>query len=373
MSWMTQADAAVALGCSIRTIRRRIRSNSLSSRREGRNVLVELSLEDATTEQPLARCLPDGAFASPVVRPSENADTLTALAAAVQDNLSVLSECRQQLERNSGHLRRSGRTGWLLAFVAFVALGALCWFHYRKQLEQADNLHEVRQTFASREAESEQALAGAQARHAGEADALWVSMAHERLRVEHLEERNVGIVQQVGKLTAERDQALIDRQRLAAERDVLVVNLRNTEKAANLANTVRAMWAALKLVVPTWQSVEELHRLRAETRGAEDRHRGAMAAAHAQHEAELASAHGRYDGELEALRSSLDHERQTVAHMEQRIETLADKLVAVATDRGRLRLEQVQLKAEIDKLNADLRETQPAGDYEQLGQVAELP
>lgn len=373
MSWMTQADAAATLGCSIRTIRRRIRSNSLSSRRDGRNVLVELNLEDSTTEQPLARCLPDGAFTSPVVRSSDSADTLTALAAAVQDNLSVLSECRQQLERNSGHLRRSGRMGWLLAFVAFLALGALCWFHYRKQLEQADNLHEVRQTFASREAGSEQALAVAQARHAGEADALWVTLAHERLRVEHIEERNAGIVQQVGTVTAERDQALMERQRLAAEREVLATNLREAEKAANLANTVRAMWAALKLVAPTWPSVEELQRLREENRGADDRHRNAMAAAHAQHEAELASAQGRYDGELAAVKSSLDYERQTVAQMEQRIETLSDKLVAVATDRGRLRLEQVRLKAEIDKLKTDRQELQPAGDYELLEQVAELP
>ncbi|MHC4698673.1 MAG: helix-turn-helix domain-containing protein, partial [Planctomycetota bacterium] len=65
MSWMTQSEAAAALGCSIRTIRRKIRSNSLKARREGRNVLVELDTAGVVPGVSLTRPAPQNAPVSP--------------------------------------------------------------------------------------------------------------------------------------------------------------------------------------------------------------------------------------------------------------------------------------------------------------------
>ena len=76
MSWMTQTEAAAALGCSIRTVRRRIRAGSLTARREGRRLLVEIDTDRAlSTVTQVGRHLAEVGAAA-VIQRKQDADAL---------------------------------------------------------------------------------------------------------------------------------------------------------------------------------------------------------------------------------------------------------------------------------------------------------
>ena len=364
MSWMTQAEAATSLRCSIRTIRRRIRDSSLNARRDGRNVLVEIPADDddiAGAASPLLGPLKHVGPAT-VIRSRRDADKLAAMSASLRDTVSTLSAARETLETQIRHARRSSQVGWLVAFVAVGALAAVSWFFHIESLSNIAEVQTLREVLATREADFAQGLATTKARYDGESNAAWVLLTHEQMRTEDLSKHSAALTGKLTDVENQRDHLVTDHRVVATERDRLADDLRIARDAARLTDTLKAMWSVASLAVRQAGPAEELRRLREEGRLAKARHQRMMDAAKALYETKLASAHGRYEGEAEELRKSLEHERQTVNELEKRIETVSDKLVEFATDRGRLRLEQVRLAAEVDIAKAALEKAQSAGE-----------
>jgi predicted negative regulator of RcsB-dependent stress response len=281
---------------------------------------------------------------------------------AVKNNLSVLSECRQQLEANAKRASRSNRLGWLMAFVLLLGLGVAGWTYHGSTQIHASDQAQARLRFANRTADYEEELATVKAKYSGEADALWVALSHEQLRVDSAEQRSTAFVGQLATATAERDRAVEVGDRLAHENARLEDDLGRVSQAANIAETVRAVWSGLQLAVGRFPSVEEVYRLREQARTVDYRFEAAQASRKAQFETELASAKGRYEGEVAILTSALDYEREMVSQLEERLQTMADRFVSVSTDRGRLKIEQVRLRAQVEELQDDLKRVQPVAE-----------
>ncbi|MFQ5590166.1 MAG: hypothetical protein ACE5HE_03290 [Phycisphaerae bacterium] len=362
MPWMTQAEAAAALGCSIRTIRRRIRRQSLTAQRQGRNVLVNLDVDATRQDVPLARHVTGDMSCTNVRMTDENADTLSALADAVRDNLSVLSDCRRQLENNSRRTLRSKRCAWLLTGAMAIGLLALGWLLQKERLDFTTQLRNLRATAADREARLQHKLEAAQARHEGETDALWLSLTHAHMQTDQFHNDKEDLLSQSAALATQLDRAQEDRERLGRERDALAERLRHAEEMADLAETLRAAWQGVVSAVKYLPSLAELTELREAARQQQTRHERDLEAARARYQADLALVRGRHEGETAVLQASLEHERQTTEQLEERLQKLADRVFELATDRGRLRLEQVRLEAEIEKLTARLQQAPTNAD-----------
>ena len=142
----------------------------------------------------------------------------------------------------------------------------------------------------------------------------------------------------------------------------LEATVKNARRTAKLADTIRTVWTAASIGARGMiAGVEERH-AQEEARTAETNLLGELSGLRIRYEAQLAESKGRYEAEVQELRSTIAHERQNVAHMEERIESLTGKLVPVATDRGRIRLEQVRLAAEVERLEDELQQARKAAD-----------
>ena len=362
MSWMTQAEAAAALNCSIRTIRRRIRDHSLNARREGRNVLVEVSSDDTALSLSPLRVPLKRVGDMPAAPALQDSDNLAVLSASLKDTVSILSAARRGLEVQARHGRRWSQVGWLVALIAMGTLGAVSWYFHAESLGKIAEVHNLEGMLASRESGFEQELATTKAHFDGESNAAWVLLAHEELRTADLTEQNESLTDEAYTIENERD-ALAAGSRIAeAERDRLTAELQAARQAANLAGTFKAAWSAASVALSQTRRYEELSRVREEADQAKTEFERSLEATQVLYDAKLATAQGRFDGRTEELAASLTHERRTVAELEDRIESLNEKLVTSATDRGRLKIEQVRLAAETEALKLRLEEAQRAAD-----------
>jgi len=354
MSWMTQADAAAALRCSIRTVRRRIRNGSLPAQREGRNIYVNVEPEDSESAvSALARRWPD--LQGPRdIRPAECTDHPAAVAGTVKEALATLTECRGTLEREIGRVRRSRRANWLIMSALVAAVGGLAWAYHDRSVAHGAQLRDVERTLAKSEADAGERLAAVEAHGRGQVDALWTSLTLERARSEDLNVRNDALAEQFAVAAHERDL-------IGAERRELEERVRTAERTANLAKTVGAFLTAAQVAVERLNSNVQVRHYVQESRRQDAQRLRELNDARRDLETGLASATGRYQGEVGALRASLEHERKTVVHLEQRLDALADKLVEVTAERGRAKLERVRLATEVKRLNDELELARRAG------------
>ena len=144
MSWMTQTEAAAALGCSIRTVRRRIRAGTLTARREGRRLLVEIDTDRAlSTVTQVGRHLAEVGAAAAIQR-RQDADALTTIHDTFKDTLSSLAACQDRAEKDIGTFRRSARRGWAMTSFLGVGLAIAAWFLHKDRVAHADALHLLR-------------------------------------------------------------------------------------------------------------------------------------------------------------------------------------------------------------------------------------
>lgn len=356
MSWMTQAEAAVALHCSIRTVRRRIRSRSLDARREGRNVYVKIDPDDRNLSiSPLARRWSEFGD-SGLSHPPSSAEAISSVASTAKDAIETINEFRSALETEMNRVRQSRRrSGWIIVAVLLLSLGALGWLYNDRGVAHLTQVHGLQQGLADAEARGRERVTAVEERHKGESGALWTSLTFARSRVEEVEQRDRNLVKELSVMSAAAEQSDNTIARLES-------GLRSAERAAKLAGTLRALWTAASIGARGMMATVEEKQSTEEARTAESNHQSELSGLRVRYEAKLAESKGRYEAEVKELRSAIAHEWQNVVHMEERIASLTDKLVPVATDRGRIRLEQVRLAAEVERLEDELRQARKAAD-----------
>jgi len=351
MSWMTQTDAATTLGCSIRTIRRRIRRNTLNSRRDGRNILVQVNPDDAVPGVHALSRRPATTLATATAElGDQTADELVTLSSTLRDTMSALSDYHQTVHVQARDARRSVRTAWLVTGTATLTLALGGWLYHTRTVTHTAALNDL-----------QQALVATQARYTGEYDVQQMTLQRERIETQNIREENTALVRQLAEVSAQRERASADRDRFRADRDDLSADLGKARGVANLADMVKGLTSMAVLALRELAPADELRRLRSEAQAGHEIHRRELADAELR-VAELARARARREGEVQALTDALEHERQTVDQAQSRLEAMAHKLIAVATDRARLELERDQLAAEVKALRIELRAAQGAAD-----------
>ena len=373
MSWMTQTEAAAALGCSNRTIRRRIRAGMLKTRREGRNILVDVDIDHAVaTVTQVGRQLAEvGAAAA--IQKKHDADTVSAMQATFADTLNALSASRDVMERQTLASRRSARTGWMTATILVIALFAGGWYYSLEGFKHADELHTLQSAMGDAQAKAETAMISAEVRHVGEmattqarhearAQTMDESLAYERQRLAGFEEQNAALNHTLIEQAARLESAVAARARLADDQKRLQTNLRQATAAANITRTLKGVWAAARSTLRPLPDPGQIRALRQELAATQSRHPRELEAAQAQHEKDLAAARAHHDGESQILNASLAHERESVKQLEQRVDALTDKLVTVVVERGRLQMERQQLVDELLHLQGQLQAARLAVD-----------
>jgi chromosome segregation ATPase len=248
----------------------------------------------------------------------------------------------------------------MMVVVALAMLAGLAWLYQKNDVGHIAALHDAEISYGERLADLEAELAAGQARHRGETDALWTTLSHERFRLESAEENKANLVHKLAALSERHENVVEQRDRLAAERASLTSRLHVAEKAANIAATAQAVWSAASSVSQNIPAIGDVWRAESDLRDAEATYERRIAEERARFASELAEVRGRLEGERDTLRESLHSERDTVRRLEERIETLTEKMVTISSDRARLRLEYVRLKAELDVLRAGAEDP---GDY----------
>jgi len=362
MSWMTQAEAAAVLNCSIRTVRRRIRDNTLKARRDGRNVLVEIGENEADARLSPYRAPLTKIASAPAVAITQDADRLSAMSSVLKDTVSAMSEAREALAAQIRRSRRLSQAGWLTALAACLAVAAVSWRFHEESLTAAAEIDSLKGMLASREAGFDRQLAAAKGRFDGESNAAWLLLTHEQMRTEDLANKNATALAEFDELQHEHNSLAVACQAATAERDLLAHNLQAAKRSSDLVDVLRGMWTSAMWTIAQAGREAELRRALKETHMAQTTEHRTVDQIRADYESRLAAAQRQFDSQTGELVKALDFERRTVVALEDRIETLSDRLVEFATDRGRLRLEQVQLAAEMDKLRGQLEQARQAAD-----------
>jgi len=132
MAWMSKAEASVALAVSIRTLERKIARGEVETRSDGRNVTVNLEVENhGDTVSHLGRQLAELATAGAVTS-AKDAQTL-------RDVLAVTAEYRDELRSGADRCRRSARMAWATSSVLLIAVcgiaGTAGWVLYESGIE----------------------------------------------------------------------------------------------------------------------------------------------------------------------------------------------------------------------------------------------
>ena len=376
MSWMTQTEAAAALGCSNRTIRRRIRAGMLKTRREGRNILVDVDTDRAVaTVTQVGRQLAEvGAAAA--IQKKHDADTLSTMQATFADTLAALSASRSILEKQTILTRRSARAAWTTAAILTLVIFTGGWYYATERIRHHDELHQLQTAMAAAKNDAETAMISAEVRHVGElattqahlestTQALQESLTHERQRVAQLQDQATALDRTVAEQAARLEGALADRDRVAADRERLQGQLQRVTIAANFSRTLKSIWTTARSAIGQPSDPDRVRALRAELAAAQTRHLNQLEAATTQYEADLAAARARHDGQSQTLQATLAHERETVRKLEQRVDTLSDRLVTAVLERGRLQTERQQLLEELAQLQSDLHAARLAANLSQ--------
>ncbi|MCH8149062.1 MAG: helix-turn-helix domain-containing protein, partial [Planctomycetes bacterium] len=257
MSWMTQTEAAAALGCSIRTVRRRVRAGSLTARREGRRLLIEVDTDKAlSTVTQVGRHLAE-VGASAAIQRREDADSLTTIHETFKDILSSLASCQDRAERDIGTYRRSARRGWAMASFLGIGLASAAWFIHTERVAHSDGLHVLENEVQAIESAAETAMVTSEVRHAGEmttvaaqrkaeVTALHDALNHERANAASLEDRLGAAARALAGKSTDLRLVADERDRLAHETRLTAQRLQYTLLTSKLAGSVRSLWSSLQ-------------------------------------------------------------------------------------------------------------------------------
>lgn len=368
MSWMTQNEAAAALGCSIRTIRRRIRAGSMDARRDGRRLLVAVDTDKAmATVTQVGRQLAEVGAAAAIQRKQEN-DALTTIHSTFKDTLNVLATYRERGEREVGAYRRAARWGWTAAALLAIALVGAGWFMHTERVAQERRIHQAEVGLQAARSAAETAIVTAEIRHAGElttqtakyeagSAAMRESLEHERATVSAMEDQMSSAEQSLADRTAELQTVARERDRLARSKDETVRNLRSALMLSKLKGTVRSLWANMQASAAQSNMPDR------------DGHLSDVVdEILAEHKADFANMRRRSDRQFALLLSSQEQARSGLQssmserdaaqrRLEEHNNELADKLLAAVTERSylaaehdRLARDNVELLARVQQL-----------------------
>ncbi len=373
MSWMTQTEAAAALGCSNRTIRRRIRGGMIKTRREGRNILVDVDTDQAVaTVTQVGRQLAEvGAAAA--IQKRQDADTLTAIQSTFTDALATVSACRESIEHEAARTRRAAWIGWLTALALLVALSGGGWLYHTSEVQHLNELYGLQDTMAGKQAEADTAMMTAEvrhigemaqvkARHEGETEVLRESLSHERRRAAEIEEQYAIQGRSLSERAAALERAAADLDRRTAQVDRLAADLRNARRAANLTGTVSSMWTVARETLRGLPQTDQLKALEDRMMATEDRHRQELAATQTRYETQLGVLEVRDGEQIAALRGSLTEEQKTVRKLEERLALMTEKLIAAVMEREQVTTERDRLAEQVNDLQEDLHQARLAAD-----------
>jgi|GEM_PF-2492742 len=368
MSWMTQTEAAAALGCSIRTIRRRIRAGSIGARREGRRLLVEVDTDKAmATVTQVGRQLAEVGAAAAIQRKQEN-DALSTIHSTFKDTLDVLAAYRERAEREVSACRRAARWGWMAAAMLAIAIVGAGWFIHTERVTHERLVQQAEMEMQAAKSAAETAIVTAEIRHAGEmttqtaayeagSAAIRESLEHERAVQTELGNRLASAEQLLADRTAELRVAARERDSLARGNDDTVRKLQSALMLSKLKGTVQSMWANMRASAA--QST---------TPNREGRIPDVVDQVLAEHKADFVNMQRRNDRQLalllssqekatSGLQSSISEREAAQRRLEERNNELADKLVAAVTERSylaaehdRLARDNAELRARVDEL-----------------------
>lgn len=184
MEWMPVEAAASSLGCSVRTVYRRIKAGEVQTRRIGDR--VEVAVEASDTDGQNDRRLTDIAAASLTMRRMD-ADTVSAIRQDFRDNLRV-----------------ARWTALGTSVLVLASVGLLAWGGYRWHLADLEHV----QTVAGLEADNH-ALKAELCR----ASDLGVQMG---IQVRTSQQAQAQASSEASRATVERDRARIERDRALA-------------------------------------------------------------------------------------------------------------------------------------------------------------
>lgn len=243
MSWMTQTEAAAALGCSVRTIRRRIRSNCINTRREGRNILVEVDTDKAVSSVThVGRQLAEvGAAAA--IQSKHDADTLAAVTDNFRDTLSVLSACRETLETEARRARRTARSGWVVATVLMLALSVGAWLYHRQSTDYLTSNHELQMVMHRKVSNLESRVSLAEAKYEVKVENLRAALAAEREHSAELAADRRSMADAQEALRADRDRAIGERHQVQVELMRVTSELKAIRASARFKQVLEAWWS----------------------------------------------------------------------------------------------------------------------------------
>lgn len=362
---MTQTEAAAALSCSIRTVRRRIRSGSLTARREGRRLLVEIDTDKAlSTVTQVGRHLAEVGAAAAIQR-RQDADALTTIHETFKDTLSSLAACQDRAEQDIGAYRRSARRGWAMTSFLAALLAIAAWFIHKERGAHADALHVIQSEAQAVETAAETAIVTSEVRHVGEmrtvsaqreseVTALHEALDHERAGVASLEKRLSASTQTLADKSTDLQLVGNERDRLARESRLTAQRLQYTLLTSKMAGSWRSFWTSLRTTADQSAGLDRENDMQTAMGQLAAAHRAELTSIQSSHERELRSAAGKDDRFTGTLRTSLQEKEDTLRRFENRNNELADSLIATVSERSYLAAENDRLVRRVQELQTEV-------------------
>ncbi len=309
MAWMGLAEAAVAMGTSVRTVYRRIDRGELEIQHEGRRTLVHVDVPTNGTSPGSNHSL------------SYDRSLVSLLPAAPAQNGVTAASAMRAFEETASRARRSARFAWCWVAALAAVLGVGAWHAHQLDLDHQNDV--ARATGRAESAEndarvltgdldtSRQALAALQVRVDEKAGELSAALA----RLEAVGGERDAVKREL----AEARQALTQEQQLVADLRAKVGTL--TAEHDRLAQDAVALRDALGT-----------------ERSAADEAQGQVAA--------LTAEYDRLCGEADALRGQLDEACASAAELEGRVASVSEERDRLAEHAGAL-----QVKHDADRLD----------------------
>ncbi len=371
MSWMTQTEAAVALGCSIRTVRRRIRSGAINARRDGRRLMVEVDTDRAmSTVTQVGRHLAEVGAAAAIQR-QQDANALSTIHATFKDTLGTLARCQDRAARDLGAYRRSARWGWATAAILGIGFATGGWFIHTERVAHDDALHRMRSELQAMEHASDTAIVTTEIRHAGEmrtlsarqegeSSSLHEALAHERTTVASFEERLDSASQTLADRTTRLELALSERDRLSHDNRQAGKRLQYMLLTSKMAGSFKSFWTALRVTAGHSAGLGRAGDMQTALNQLAATHTAELASSQGTHERELRTVVGREKVYSDELRATLEENKTTLQRLEQRNTELADSLIAAVTERSYLAAAHDRLVQRIEELQKELERLKSA-------------
>lgn len=239
--WVTQSEAAVRLGVSLRTLARRISAGEVTTKREGRNVLVHVAEAQAVLpaecddEEIIAVSSNDeAALKMPTRRPDEQPNTLELLGSMRGAFEMANGRADRAEERAIRYSRNAVMTGLVSVSLMVGTLALVAGLYHRQKLSASETIFELKTTHAVKLATRQAAI-----------DRLKDDLATMASSLEDWR-------QKAGMGRRRLDAAIDAQDRTAVERDgLLAQNARlrsivaKLEETEHIKSLVRDAWQAL--------------------------------------------------------------------------------------------------------------------------------